>query len=561
MLLACVHCTALPAQAAPTPIDSAWTKRAETRQGPPRRTAPAAMQGPACRWCMRDRTTPNPLLRDDDALQEPHLQFTKKEAAECVPCRNFVAAAWKGRARSDLLKQIESNPKARDAFVEGVKQWETLYLASANGRCPRNSLLPDTLQSLSTIVTRVDRMELVMQRDLGVFWPVDIYEAHHKSKPSPAKLVTIKEDGVMLRGVILPVEKGEPAGTIHLQKRWSQGGERTAGLGDTASELRPGQVDDTWKALQARGQALQICPANAGDADPCCKVLGVAAPKAKAKAAAKKRGAGGFEPPGSPASSDEMDWLRDCIHTAPAAAGKKRRAEEEAAVTDVSDRLGASSLPDGLQAQAKGKAKAAVKSPKVGQATGADMRGGLQQHSMLKAMQAVISEAEAVLKAAAASDSFPGLTERAAQSALDKVQKKLVPTVLAVCAAEHPDFVYQGGEGEVTGATLAAQAVVAVASLKRLQGQLGALVEVVRSYHADAPRRKGQAAAKALLATHEALQGTLEKARAAGLELPPLLPRTVVQRAAESMFASGFYWCFAYVLAPRAPSPLITPCP
>ncbi len=76
-------------------------------------------------------------------------------------------------------------------YDDGLGNWEASYNASDSGRVKRKTICA---LEFETLVQTFDRTEYNYDKDLGVFWPVPVYEARFKKKAK--KLVVFDDFGI-----------------------------------------------------------------------------------------------------------------------------------------------------------------------------------------------------------------------------------------------------------------------------------------------------------------------------------------------------------------------------
>ena len=148
-------------------------------------SASAKVKAKACKWCGRSPEECKSWARAGEGL-------------ECNSCRAYILWNYRGAAKEDLANELAAEPHSggarRQAFYEEVQQYERE--CDAGVRHPR----------MVAKVSKQSTTKLCGSLKLGIFWPKDIYEAHH-GKLAAADAQTYEHAGRRL--VALPE-------TVHL---------------------------------------------------------------------------------------------------------------------------------------------------------------------------------------------------------------------------------------------------------------------------------------------------------------------------------------------------------
>lgn len=159
-----------------------------------------------------------------------------------MPCKNYLAVAWKGRKPSELKEAFQQDEQRRDIYMAGLREYERKFNESGRKRVTKGAV--PSLPFAKTVQT-FDRTQLSMDKDLGVFWPVPIYEDYWKKK---AKNTTkIFDDNKWVPGVVLDSRHGCITGCTRLSRQTLKGAELLTEAATTQGQLREGQVQDTWE--------------------------------------------------------------------------------------------------------------------------------------------------------------------------------------------------------------------------------------------------------------------------------------------------------------------------
>lgn len=243
-------------------------------------TLGAGGQKRKCKHCQRDDQTPNPIVRKRQ--ESPTLQFSRAFGRECSQCHKYIAVAWKGKSGAQLETFLK-DPSNKEAYMKGLMEYEAMLNDSNKSRAPRGGIAP------LTFVSTVQEQAFATEENLGVLWPVAIYEEKHGKAPAK-KIITIDHQGKGVRGIVLDEgEFGCPIGCIRLKGTSSHIVQKTTRQESSDQQVRKGQLGDTWKAVQGMVRVEASSRKREGDEAPGEEVV-LKAPKLLKK---KEEGRGG----------------------------------------------------------------------------------------------------------------------------------------------------------------------------------------------------------------------------------------------------------------------------
>ena len=97
-----------------------------------------------------------------------------------------------------------------------------------------------------------DGVSLEMKKKMGIFWPIEIYEAIEKKKLAVKDQVTMNDGFKNIKGVIRPSSEGCPDGCIEVTQNRTARAELSNKIYDTDTAIRDGIGETFWQ--QARDQ-------------------------------------------------------------------------------------------------------------------------------------------------------------------------------------------------------------------------------------------------------------------------------------------------------------------
>lgn len=126
-----------------------------------------APTGIPCIRCRRSRATPNPI--QCSKYSSDYLPF---RSSVCVPCANYTLKVWRGKPISDLDERL-ADASNLSLWLSGLQSYEADYVA-AEARGGRISKATSYQLPFKSVLA-VERNEVCFKKDLGVFWPEEIY--------------------------------------------------------------------------------------------------------------------------------------------------------------------------------------------------------------------------------------------------------------------------------------------------------------------------------------------------------------------------------------------------
>lgn len=170
----------------------------------------AGRRGPPCKFCLRGRTTPNPC---PTRREGPFLSFLGDDRAECSSCRQFCRIFYKGVTGSKVAAQLAENKEKREKHLASLEEYEQYFEMYGNNKGVSGSVAaPDMEVTIETAAVLQSEMEL------GVFWPMEIYNAtvDEKQKLRRSDCVVHMHNGKRHLGIIRETSHGVPRGCMRL---------------------------------------------------------------------------------------------------------------------------------------------------------------------------------------------------------------------------------------------------------------------------------------------------------------------------------------------------------
>lgn len=455
-----------------------------------------------CTWCGRATSFPNPIPVGKYAKCE-HLPFVRGHENACVPCKNYLTLSWfaKCKTSKDLREEL-AKPQNREAFVQGLEQYEELYRESygAGKRVQKGAVAE---LKFCKQVTTEQESRLKFEKVIGVHWPLDVYEATFGKKPDPSQTTSLggeEGEGPGL-GVVLPEASGCPAGCTRITQEWSKAARQVQRLADSREALREGTIESAWGVAQKMANAISFADNKNDAAGPMHVTVrpGPAPDKRPVHAS-------------DDSSSEDIDYL----YAADRHAGKSKPAKRARTAR-------AASAPTATGSS--GKAGGSVSAPGGG-------GRGMRQYNAIVVAQNLAVEAEHVISTAQNDATFATLTIGQVQSKLQGLTKKLdPPSRTLLCSPQHGFVFTTAGGKTIQEAELMEMAVAVVAQMELAQSRLAAIKNVVQAFQARrTPSGKQQELKDATLVDAAALLEAIDEATSAGVRIPLCVRKEVIER-------------------------------
>ena len=153
-----------------------------------------------------------------------YLPFAAAGESLCVPCKNYTGACWK-----KMLKELKDHlviERNFSIYMVGLGKWEVLFVSSEGKRVHASIVLGDLTSPIE--VGQFEVCQLKFSRDMGVHWPILMWEKKFEQKHNPADVYVLKEDGIEIPDIIANSIHGNPTGTTAMKKEFMVGGEKKA---------------------------------------------------------------------------------------------------------------------------------------------------------------------------------------------------------------------------------------------------------------------------------------------------------------------------------------------
>ena len=119
--------------------------------------------------------------------------------------------------------------------------FQKAYNDSASGRVRKGCI--DQLRFKQSVEVE-ESTSYTFEENLGVWWPVSLYEATFKKRANPEKLVNVALDGKQKKGIVLDTVHGSPVGTVKMGKQWERKAKKSGTVVAADKVFRKGQVED-----------------------------------------------------------------------------------------------------------------------------------------------------------------------------------------------------------------------------------------------------------------------------------------------------------------------------
>ena len=413
--------------------------------------SPGRQGAGACERCRRSRGTPNPIKcakYDDDVLPF--------RGGICVPCSNFSQKVWRSRPKSELTEALKDGANL-DLYLEQLNEYEEDYKCaeSKNGRISKakNYSLP------FKTVSAVEENKITFEKDLGVLWPEKLYKLKKQVSAIPKELLTsvIDEGGQVVKGVVLPGEEGSLPGCIKMKREWSRGVRKDHELSNSLKQDSSEHIDADFAYGASKLGKHEAEDVKTEDAHGY--VL-----KNYAKASATDS---------LDTGDDDIDYLSGLI--VPSASPPAKKACPPAKKARVGEQVPKDPSGADGATPTKARGKEAVRS-----------KLGLKQFQEIGASQTILADTKRTFTQAASSQGIISMQEKAVQTMIDKVEKRLVAKVVSVVTRAADDFCLRGENGEnITGDTLHADGMAVTRELQNAILKLQALKELITALNGN----------------------------------------------------------------------------
>ena len=181
-------------------------------------------------------------------VAKPLLQPRKERSAECYSCPQVLNLHYIGRDRKRLLEDVNSDEAQQQALCQAVDEWEQVQ----NGEMPRKRARTGPERKIEAF----EGTKFRLQRNMGVFWPLQLWNQHYpEQKPAKKEITSIEGHG---KGVVRELTFGTPIGTLNMSAIADTGATIVTKVADSQEQVRDNELDDAWGAISAKAiPALQ----------------------------------------------------------------------------------------------------------------------------------------------------------------------------------------------------------------------------------------------------------------------------------------------------------------
>ena len=381
-----------------------------------------------------------------------YLPFAAAGENLCVPCKNYTAACWKKTAKE--LKDHLVIERNFTVYMVGLGKWEVLFVASDGKRVQASIVLGDLTFPIE--VGQFEVCQLRFSRDMGVHWPILMWEKKFEQKHNPADVYVLKEDGIEIPGIIANSIHGNPTGTTAIKKEFMVGGEKKQLLASSDKELREGQLDDAWQGVQDSCRLQDgTDPGAAEDSNITLKLP----PKPEPPKVSDKRkpedvAEGEF-------SSSDDDEQANYIPSLPLVF--KSSSIKAKAKAKGGSRAGAGSRPSALPKAFSGKRSNASAL-------------GTKQYLAIVAARALEAEAAHLVDLVQNNQGIKAVTDTSIKAKIASVARTLEADKRAALVCEARDFLLDVEDGTIDGVKLVDMGIKVIADLENIDAKLKGLV-------------------------------------------------------------------------------------
>jgi hypothetical protein len=163
-----------------------------------------------------------------------------------------------------------------DQYLTTLDGYITAYNTNANGRVYKKDVDKYNTQIFSASIN-----QMKMTKNLGIFWPTEIYKSKKNTDPPKAKLIKAKVEGKLMTGIVLDEnEHGYPINTYRMENVCIDEVSRQTKIGDTADEWEENQMDRRYMAAQGKVLGVSVCKRRPNDKEDG-ETLKIEAPEVK----------------------------------------------------------------------------------------------------------------------------------------------------------------------------------------------------------------------------------------------------------------------------------------
>ena len=349
------------------------------------------------------------------------------DRAECSSCRQFCRIFYKGVSQKQVLQSLQKDADKRAKHIEAVAKYEQNYEAKGG----MNKGVAQHVEAPSIEVSVESAAVVKSELDLGVFWPMDIYNSHPSTTTPLTKGECIKHshNGRSYLGILRDSSLGCPRGCMRLTDADEVSVKKKQMVQDDAGPCSSNDVAQTFEKVRA-SLTMAIGAKKAKDSEG--KEIDVLFVK-KVKS---------VETWGGSDDEDCDDWVNVVNKQLAVGTGKATRDKKRSRSATSSQSGGKS------QATAKSERTSKLKSLKprreppssCKKAKGPQAVYPSEQQRALNSASSHRMEANAMLDLAGNSDGFATLSRAKVAKLASKLDAKLEPTSQRVLA-------YRGAKG------------------------------------------------------------------------------------------------------------------
>ena len=205
--------------------------------------------GDGCNLCLRSWSTPNPNVRK--RATHPSLPKRSERSNACSPCTQNVYNNYPTETARSLEQKLKSGDMSQDTYDESLENYEK----GINGQAKRTRRAESAESGASRQIMASQGKELGISKNLGVFWPVELWDSKAdslgQSKADKKEIQRLPTSDGMVTGVTRDKSFGEPAGTYTLTEKLFNMLKQTACVADTKYQEEE-DFDATWAAVKKR---------------------------------------------------------------------------------------------------------------------------------------------------------------------------------------------------------------------------------------------------------------------------------------------------------------------
>lgn len=168
---------------------------------------------------------------------------------ECTVCIRYLKRHYVGELPATIANKLK-NDEEHSKYMGGLKIFEDGVNSgdpAAVARKKRGDPGP------AKKVEAVQSQMLKFSRNLGVWWPEAVWNAHYPDQLClPEELQVLSQNQSLGKGVVRDPKFGTPIGTVNLTSESSTGSLLTSCVNDSRENTRDDETEQAWKAASKR---------------------------------------------------------------------------------------------------------------------------------------------------------------------------------------------------------------------------------------------------------------------------------------------------------------------